>query len=127
MYLLGNYDLLSDIYGACDVSRRFWLGQLIPLESFKQQLHISGSPLRTGIGRDNASRCGRFGLAVSQGPQWVDPEPSPRLTLAYSLDHRRVTHAPIQIHVLHPPPFANNRKGFSLMGFPYQFCSECRD
>ena len=47
----------------------------------------------------------------------VDPEPSPRLPLAYTLDHHRVTHAPIQIHALHPPPFANNRKGSSLMEF----------
>ena len=40
-----------------------------------------------------------------------------RFPLALPIDYHRVTHPPIQIHSLHPPPFAQMHKGLSLTEF----------
>ena len=47
----------------------------------------------------------------------INPKMTSRFPLALPIDHHRVTHPRIQIHSLHPPPFAQMHKGLSLTEF----------
>jgi hypothetical protein len=47
----------------------------------------------------------------------IDPKAASRFALAQPLYHYRVPHPRIQFHSLHPPPFAEIRKGLSLTDF----------